>query len=246
MNVFNALAIHYDHEDLLFSRGQYLDFGILVPMPESLDIEDLGIKRDAIALYLYRTKGETELLEQSMLSDNEFEVDTCEEYADALEEEYPRLMSLGERYVRNMETYGHYTWRSWSKSNWGCERLPGYCHVECTRGLLIVYFTTQNDVPTQWLKKLSEYAPFYLEWATAGGKHGEVSCSERGIVHEKSLADVEAGYEVGNQTFYYNPFDDFDYVPSEEGLTPFEKAMLCVCQWESEWEPLEEKDIETC
>ena len=278
--VENKLAIHKKHKDILLNENGELDFGKLLPMPESLNITSGGHQREAVALYLYKERGEAEKLneifESYKNSNPGSEIKNVGEYADHLEEEYrasftklmenpnakleykneraeemkkfPTLASQGEVYVTNKEKYGAETWYEWRNLNWGCKWNASESYVEETGDLLEISFNTPWGPPSGWLEKLSEAAPFYLEWIEEQGYHGEFICDAK-----KSLVDNDLPFfryeeempadisEEDAESWY----DDDHYLSDDEIAEQymFDNMKESVIDWENEFEEEYEQDF---
>lgn len=204
----NVLVIHKKYRKILLDKFGDLDFEKLVPMPKSMDIPAGGLQEEAIAIYLYKERGETAPIEKRMNRYVGFENGNIEEfvkyfenlysdeYSCSVDMHFPTLLSLGKAYVKNREAYGAYNWKDWREKAWGCNQNAYCCKVAENGDLLTVYFNTNWSAPNGWLQKLSEFTPFYLEWISDQGRHGEVFCSEAGHTKIHALSPVECGYEI--------------------------------------------------
>lgn len=114
------------------------DFGNLIPMPESLKIDD-GTRTDR-AEVCYNAKDEDEIRRLKEKYGGEFE----------------ELVKLGEICASNREKYGHRSWYDWSWENWGTKWNAGEPFWRDSSTLI---FETAWSCPEPIFKKLAETFP---------------------------------------------------------------------------------------
>lgn len=151
-------------------------------------------------------------------------------------DKFPALCSMGEVYVANKEKYGAYTWYEWRNINWGCKWNASDTNVVENGDLLEIYFSTPWSSPDSWLNKLSEVAPFYLEWVEEQGYHGEIYASEKGVCTENELDFVyfDDGYDEEDEEYEE---------PNEYEVIIFDKNKECVLTWEEDFDKVSEYEI---
>jgi len=90
-------------------NGTDIDFNKIIPMPESLNIEDSSTGDDGMK-YLY--------LRATSLSFQQREFKEIEKRLVA-QGRFDNAIELGKKYLINIANTGHKTWYSWSAENWG-------------------------------------------------------------------------------------------------------------------------------
>lgn len=116
------------------------DYNKLIPMPESLDMEDGSVTVCALVIYIT----DKLIKEVSDLSEEDIAVFQYDEaykkhpidvgsYIDGMKDnpEYDlnELYSLGEKYVDNIKKYGCPTWYKWRIDNWGVKWNAYYTQI---------------------------------------------------------------------------------------------------------------------
>jgi len=143
-----------------------IDFGKLIPMPKSLDIESGA--RSSRAIEIYREMKETGI---GHLGDGRFYLlnpreDSYKKLA-KFQDEYaavikadPGIIELGRLCHENKERNGHYTWYEWRTANWGTKWNA--CQQECfpyeEGSSRITFETAWNCVPGI-VSKIAEMFP---------------------------------------------------------------------------------------
>ena len=117
------------------------DFNQIIPMPEELNLDEGSAAETAVACAKARKAGKKtcDRLDEWSLKERSFD-----EWAD-----------LGDKYLRNIETYGVRSWYDWRVSNWGTKWLPtNVCVNEYS-----VSFDTAWSFPEGIYSKLAELFP---------------------------------------------------------------------------------------
>lgn len=142
-----------------------VDFGILIPMPEDLKIEDRNSKGIDIRYFL---TNRNQLCAMALSSDEKALI--CKywypgfnkEYCNTVEAaELNKRFDRGKRYVENWRKYGHVTWLSWMPANWGVGRYPETYEVTEYDGVTRIYLCAEDE-PYPWLHALAENAEFTI------------------------------------------------------------------------------------
>lgn len=199
----NVLSIEECYKSHVLNDKGEVDFGILVPMPESLNVTSGSITDEAIAVYKYRQFGNIDPIRSMMFKRNVNS--NIEDYVKQLEKEYVNLKAdratayekehcktladLGKTYVDNEYKYGFATWYDWCCKNWGTKwnACDTYNSVGGT-----VSFSTAWAPPTAWLKVLAERKiPFILEWEEEGGYAGTISFDGKKWNEETHMIEYE-------------------------------------------------------
>ena len=189
-HIVNMITINGDEKQIAEVREQLryleepigsLDFNKLIPMPESLKIEEGSHTTRAIRLYLTAMNPDCAwlnpdhkmeqkaYLELQRLFDGENGFQSYEEIRnDITEEQIPELLQLGKQAVENKQRYGAATWYHWSMEHWGTKwnSYSGYGERVCAKNQFL-FFTAWSE-PEPVLQKLSERYPeleFHHQWA---------------------------------------------------------------------------------
>lgn len=120
----------------IMNQDGKVDFNVLIPMPEALNIEEGSKKELAITYFvterltvepentelsklipkmyspLWVDENLTQLIEQTYRRTFEF----CEK---AEQSKLDELYRMGKQYLHNYTNYGYFTWYRWSKDKWG-------------------------------------------------------------------------------------------------------------------------------
>lgn len=145
------------------------DFNKIIPMPESLGIEDGSKTLGAMRIYLYYHMGyfsieQLETIRNRMESwwVEKFNKDSGLTIQDLVEDltaydnvTLDELMRLGEVAVNNLLTYGSYAWYGWCCNNWGTKWNA--CQTMINDNL--IYFETAWSPPMPVIEQLSRMFP---------------------------------------------------------------------------------------
>lgn len=174
----NIMVIDKKYEDMLIKDGK-VDFSILKPMPEELNIKDSSSNDLCIYTYLsnkfeksVESVCDTDIAKNAMREwkyDNQFE--TVEAYIKTLPEQCKKRFNqpilendnmdsfyeIGKQLVQNYEKYGATTWYDWHMQNWGTKWNADTVSItEKEDGNLDVCFITANTPPAVWFESLAE------------------------------------------------------------------------------------------
>lgn len=124
-----------------------MDFNKIVPMPESLNVEDSS---DGTLGYAILT--------------NNASVNEKLRFAKMDKETQDKYLAIGKIYQENLEKYGHFTWYKWRLENWGtkwnaCETFNDGTYVE---------FSTAWSAPLEIYEALAKMFPdvdISFDWA---------------------------------------------------------------------------------
>ncbi len=112
-----------------------IDFNKLVPMPESLNIEESSWMHKGLEFYrTYRFS------------------------APERQAENPGLWALGRQAFENLEKYGCATWYDWCVQNWGTKWNACNCALSGEKNSVLVFLTAWDSVP-KLMKMVSERCP---------------------------------------------------------------------------------------
>ena len=149
-----------------FIRGdgdQLFDFNKVIPMPEDLNIDSCSL-------------GEWGL---RYVRDNDREAAA---HLDTLTpEDRAKAISLGQRYLYNIERFGHTTWYDWCRANWGTKWNAYYFNEEVEGEDDQIQFSTAWSAPIPVIEKLSAMFP--------------------DLDFELTYADEDMGYNTGQIEF---------------------------------------------
>lgn len=206
--VENTITIDSKYHNFIVNKDGKVDFGIIHPMPESLQVEAGGSNDTDI--YVYLSERMTKTLEDvrkdslSKLIHNQFSNDWLKEIServtnisgDEIETSYQR----GSVLINNYKEYGSINWYEWCTSNWGTKWNASDTEI-CDD---TISFNTAWSPPTGWLSKLAALKiPFTLEWEEEQGYYGEYNSNGDGNLYE-----TESGFR--------DPWGDEDDEEDEE------------------------------
>lgn len=178
-NVTNEIKFYGQPEDIKAVRSlikgskddlPMIDFNRLIPMPESLNIEEGSMTRDAIRLYLTMMNPDAPYHDESPMSRERFGSITRKlskmmymRYTPILSEERIRemtrntsvddLMDLGAKAVHNLVKYGAVSWYDWCLVHWGTKWNAYYQYSDSDDS---IGFDTANSMPEPILERLAE------------------------------------------------------------------------------------------
>ena len=235
----NKLQISCDHAQAeqirpkLFSQtenGQwYLDFGLLVPMPESIYIESSSCGDRAMDfLKLSPNKSLTlSLLKKYVFSPaidriyakakhHRWSVGDFNHWLQKRPDEQKALwlnLPLGQQYLSNLSQYGYKDWYDWSNAKWGCKWnvCPDNCQVIFNDdGSIDCIFDTPWGPPDAWFSSLCTAFPL-IEFTLSFFEPGMWFAGE-------FIADM-------NGSFYQLDKDDDEIQQFAENI--FEEEFIC-------------------
>lgn len=237
--VFNRLCIKKDYLDKVV-KGKDVDFGIIAPRPEDLDIPCGGDEGIARAVYLYKERGNkslilgtylnrevkdlfsgnSEMIEKGIIeAEKKYQTPNYKEKLELLKK-YPTLYDLGKQYFDNEEKYGTSSWYDWDCKNWGTKWNACNTDIlDIDDDLVEIKFDTPWSTPYGWLDKLSKICPFYLEWEEEQGYHGEIYCDGETIENN----DLEMVQYVEDE--------NGDFCLENEDVYTFDEMKFEVANW---------------
>ena len=108
----NRLTVNSkENEVFAFLKGEesVMDFNKIIPMPESLNLEDSSTGNEGMK-YLY-LRATSLSFQRSELKEIEARLKSRKQFDKAIE--------LGKKYLMNIMNTGHKTWYGWACENWG-------------------------------------------------------------------------------------------------------------------------------
>lgn len=174
---WNTLKLNKKHIDLVLNNKGVVDFNIIRPMPESLDVIDGSLTETAIRVY---KEGISPSPEDELQYEKELANHGKEKYSsvtDYMVKHCRTLYDLGKTYVLNELNYGARTWWDWRNKYWGTKWNASDNDVSKEAGdTWYVHFDTPWCPPTGWLHALAELGVcFELKWEEEGGCAGTIS-----------------------------------------------------------------------
>lgn len=183
--VNNTLTIDDKYLNKVINADNKVDFGLIVPMPKDLEIEDSSRKETAIYYYMSHRDN---LYFDAVVTDPDFKkvCDVYSRYAildknanektiakdmqermnkwsnrisgrDNEQTERDEVYELGKRLVYNAVHYNAMTWYDWCNDNWGCKWNASYTEIESlNNNQSIVRFNTPWYTPVNYLHTLCE------------------------------------------------------------------------------------------
>lgn len=178
-NVTNEIKFYGQPEDIKVVRSlikgskddlPMIDFNRLIPMPESLNIEEGSRTNDAISLYLTMMNPDAPHHDENPMSRERFGAVTRKlsttmfmRYTPVLSEERIRemtrntniddLLDLGAKAVYNLMKYGAVSWYDWRVSHWGTKWNAYYQYSDSDDS---IGFDTAWSMPEPILERLAE------------------------------------------------------------------------------------------
>ena len=195
---------------ITIERGKNtIDFNKIVPMPESLNIEDgsntyFGIKHYQRFLEYFSQlpdadieAAELDFLDMYPIEDNRWE--------------------LGKTAMKNKQQYGHETWYGWRIENWGTKwnAYECECELDLENEQILMTFQTAWSSPSPIFERLSYEHPdisVRVEWADEDyGFNCGYRIFEKGRVRRYYLP------KEGHATAYRFSFKAWGLTPKEAG-----------------------------
>lgn len=233
------------------SDEREFDFNKLIPMPESLDIEE-GSNTD-LAIAYYVTDKLTIPLDQTNLRElihrsfnDDWATEVISRLRKSVEErdtEYlDELYTKGKQYMYNHEHYGCYTWYHWCCRYWGTKWNACEAYWSLEAGIL--EFQTAWSAPFPIVEAIAAKYPeleFTHRWADEdiGSNCGEMWYSE-GCGSNVDIDD-ERTFALRVWGYTEDDFDDFEDDEYDGEETNYE----CVVQDDVDPEIIEIEDPET-
>lgn len=218
--VENELRIKKSFLDYIVNSENKVDFGIIAPMPASLNCESGS--NNYISIYYYLSNKLTiplnavsKMSQAVALLNNQFMSHT-----DGVKNAHDRLMSdihmikdldalyeQGKLLVSNYAMYGAETWYEWRINNWGCKWNASNTEIyDATddADYAVVIFSTPWSAPDKWLECLSRKGvKAECTWHEESGYNGIITCDGNG---NALLTDLPFGY--GDDDEDYEDDDD--------------------------------------
>ena len=198
----NVLKIKEKNELVkIVNAEEEVDYNILLPMPEDLNVTSGGMNdRD---MYIYLSKGCTvdisetpamaALRGSSVLAAliNSKRIDSFKEsYMKMNEEEKEKSCQDGQKLVENFMRYGAITWYDWCCANWGVKWNASDTSIAQNGDVTEIFFYSPWSPPRKWLQKLSaEGVKFTLDWDEEGGYYGTKVSDGHGAVQDTDLGN---------------------------------------------------------
>ena len=174
---WNTLKLNKENANLVLNKKGEVDFNLICPMPESLNVIEGSITKIAIEAYNNRTDVDPE---QEIKYEKDIANFGKEKYSSVTQymvDHCPTLYELGKTYVFNKLNYGAYTWYEWCCKNWGTKWNAGDSDVSKDAGdTWYIHFDTAWCPPEGWLSRLAELeVDFELEWEEESGYAGTIT-----------------------------------------------------------------------
>lgn len=175
---------HIEKETYVDEEGKThllpFSFNTVVPMPESLDVEESSEKDDAIDCYYNEGK---QLLKRQYIID--LGLKTSRDLIAWADIEKPAWAVLADKVNFNNKTYGHSTWYSWRLHHWGTKwdcydvYLPFEKSIQVRgknpkKGKFQIVFDTAWSPPNPIFQELAfkyKTLTFKNNWTEEGGGH---------------------------------------------------------------------------
>ena len=181
------------------------DFNKLIPMPQSLDMEESTMSRRGLELYQKYAREQDSLIRANVNASPE----QLKVLTDILDKAWrprrmqdPMVWKLGEQAYSNLRKYGHASWYGWCIQNWGSKWNAYQSRPLRDGDDTMEFLTAWASVPTI-IQKLSEKYP---DWT---------------ITYR--WADEEIGYNVGEMVFQKGKCIDA-YTPEGGSRAAYEMA----------------------
>lgn len=169
-----------------------VDYNILLPMPEELEITSGGNNdRD---MYIYVSNRCTVKINDSVpgiIFLKRYDTFPCitdqriksfkESYGKMSPEEKENSYKTGQMLCENFMRYGAITWYEWCCTNWGVKWNASDTDINKKGKEVEIFFCSPWCPPRGWLQKLSkEGVEFTLDWSEEGGFYGTITGDGKG------------------------------------------------------------------
>lgn len=190
-------------------EGYVVDFNILKPMPEELNVTAGGSNEQEMYIYLSDKgqKGLVDVLRDKTLANKfrAFESDVHFEKAETAwmraaeragellksgkESKIEEAYNAGKVLVENYEKYGSIHWYDWCSKNWGTKWNGGEASIEPVNDEEItISFDTAWCPPEGILEELAKRSDFSLEYDIEGNGHGILE-AKGGKIHDHGFEE---------------------------------------------------------
>ena len=196
--VYNVVTFDGSEEDIKHlkkntSGETCFDFNKIITQPQELDLESGSTERLAIKCAKLRREGISEV----QLTDSDL---IPFEYVNTKELAFKELADLGDKYLSNIDKYGHSTWYDWRIDNWG---------------------TKWNACDPSWTDEKT--LEFNTAWNMPQGIYRKLSQMYPNICIEVRYADEDLGSNCGTATFQngkvdINQVNDFKFASDLWGV----------------------------
>lgn len=211
----NTMIVDKKYHDLIINKEGEVDFNVILPMPEELEVQCGGFNSRDIYMYLSKKNSVAhsavlEMPQAKAMAERLFTRSLEKEAEQALKEvmdliaknnnstvskEVNNSYNEGKKLVNNYINYGCTTWYEWRCRTWGTK---WNAHTSRVSDKEIVFHTPWGP-PAGWLDKLaSKGVPFALNWSEEGGTFGELKSDGKTITETNSgclFDDEEDEYE---------------------------------------------------
>lgn len=208
-----------------------LDFNKLIPMPSDLDCDSGSITDESISQYLSVVNPNNHCITRPDLLEirkkKNYSVEDFRKLYDTIvyseriylpPEKVNRatnllyeVVLLGEKYIYNLEHYGHLTWYQWSIDNWGTKWNSFHYNSYSGEERKIPCFVSEN----------TPFIMFDTAWSSVPKIITELSKLIPDIVIDYWWADEDTGCNVGHQTFL-NGGITFEDIPEKVSKEAYE------------------------
>lgn len=198
---WNTLKLNKKYRDLVVDKEGNVDFNIILPMPEGLNVEsgsnndtDIYVylsERNNIALNAVRHNPLSNLIDNSF--SNDWIAEICLRVTNYSRKQMDEAYKRGKILIHNYLIYGATTWYDWCKKNWGTKWNAWNTDISDNCGdTLYIHFTTAWCPPEGWLEELrKKVVPYELEWEEEGGYAGSYKCNGIFTTSESHLIEYE-------------------------------------------------------
>lgn len=198
----NTMTVSHQYHDKILNNKNEVDFNIILPMPESLNIDSGSMNNSDMYMYLskkntvsyseVRLNADVNIIlkNKNIFRTAEKELECCLSEVRSLissgsEEEINKSYKSGRTLVENYKNYGYLTWYEWCNSVWGTKWNALNTDVANDD---VITFDTAWGPPVGWLEKLiSLGVPFEFSWEEEGGLYGKY------VSDGKTLEETESG-----------------------------------------------------
>lgn len=194
---WNTLKLNKEHANLVLNEKGDVDFSIICPMPESLNVEAGGSNETDIYVYLSsRNSIPLDSVKENSLSrlinnpfSNDWIAEVCSRVTNYSKGEMDEAYRRGKVLVDNYLNYGAITWYEWHNKYWGTKWNAFDCDVSKEAGdTWYCHFTTAWCPPNGWLSELAmRGVPFELKYEQEDGYAGTISFDGRWKAEEHEI-----------------------------------------------------------
>jgi hypothetical protein len=184
----------------------HLDFQKIIPMPDSLDVENSSLSHNGLLIYV--TDNVTKI--DSLLIPKILNKEEYEKLKTNLGSHFDEAYELGKQLFQNILDYGSPTWYEWRLEHWDTKWNSDSCSITEDEEGLFVWFNTAWGPCRPIIRKLTEmYPELVFEYS-----YFEPGCWFGGTILQNSSGDYEENYIEDSSLLEFAL--EYDFIGEEE------------------------------